>query len=61
MEDVLGFPDGVDGPALMENLRATAEPSGAAMVDVDIVEVDLTGDIKLVTDSSGTVHRAKHV
>jgi thioredoxin reductase (NADPH) len=31
------------------------------MIDDDIVAVDLTGDIKLLTDSAGTVHRAKTV
>jgi thioredoxin reductase (NADPH) len=31
------------------------------MVEDDIVEVDLTGDIKTVTDTAGTVHRAKAV
>jgi thioredoxin reductase (NADPH) len=45
----------------MENMRAQAMRFGAEMVDDDIVEVDLTGDIKLLTDSSGTVHCTKTV
>ncbi len=45
----------------MANMRAQAEKFGAEMIDDDIVEVDLTGDIKLLTDSAGTVHRAKTV
>ncbi len=45
----------------MENRWAQAEKFGAEMIDDDIVEVHLTGDIKLPTDSAGTVHRAKTV
>ncbi|MDF3139955.1 MULTISPECIES: thioredoxin-disulfide reductase [unclassified Streptomyces] len=61
VENFPGFPDGIDGPALMDNMRAQAEKFGAEMIDDDIVSVDLTGDIKLLTDSAGTVHRAKAV
>ncbi|MCX4632432.1 thioredoxin-disulfide reductase [Streptomyces sp. NBC_01443] len=61
VENFPGFPEGVDGPVLMENMRAQAERFGAEMIDDDIVSVDLTGDIKAVTDSEGTVHRAKAV
>lgn len=45
----------------MANMRAQAERFGADMVDDDVVEVDLTGDVKTVTDTAGTVHRAKTV
>ncbi|GHJ38529.1 hypothetical protein Sm713_41380 [Streptomyces sp. TS71-3] len=45
----------------MENMRAQAEKSGAEMIDDDIASADLTGDIKLLTDSAGTVHRARTV
>ncbi|MFE5936698.1 thioredoxin-disulfide reductase [Streptomyces sp. NPDC056470] len=61
VENFPGFPDGVDGPVLMENMRAQAEKFGAEMIDDDIVSVDLTGDVKELTDSAGTVHRAKSV
>ncbi|MEU8495340.1 thioredoxin-disulfide reductase [Streptomyces lavendulae] len=61
VENFPGFPEGVDGPVLMENMRAQAERFGAEMIDDDIVSVDLTGEVKTVTDSEGTVHRAKAV
>ncbi|MFJ8769857.1 thioredoxin-disulfide reductase [Streptomyces clavifer] len=61
VENFPGFPQGVDGPVLMDNMRAQAERFGAEMIDDDIVSVDLTGDTKLLTDSAGTVHRAKTV
>ncbi|MBZ9596383.1 thioredoxin-disulfide reductase [Streptomyces erythrochromogenes] len=61
VENFPGFPNGIDGPDLMDNMRAQAEKFGAEMIDDDIVSVDLSGDIKLLTDSEGTVHRAKAV
>lgn len=61
VENFPGFPTGIDGPDLMGNMRAQAERFGAEMIDDDVVSVDLTGDIKEVIDSEGTVHRAKAV
>ncbi|MCW2870075.1 thioredoxin-disulfide reductase [Actinacidiphila oryziradicis] len=61
VENFPGFREGIMGPDLMDNMRAQAERFGAELIPDDVIEVDLTGDIKKVTDSAGTVHKAKAV
>jgi thioredoxin reductase (NADPH) len=58
VENYPGFPEGVMGPDLMEQLRSQAERFGAELVTDDVTSVDLTGQIKVVVDGSGAEHRA---
>ena len=46
VENFPGFPDGVMGPDLMDNMRKQAERFGATFITDDVDRVDLTGDVK---------------
>jgi thioredoxin reductase (NADPH) len=61
VENFPGFREGILGPDLMDNMRAQAERFGAELIPDDVTAVDFSGEIKTVTDSAGTVHRAKAV
>ena len=61
VENFPGFPDGVMGPELMESLRAQAVRFGTEMITDDVTAVDLTGEIKSVTDGEGRTYQAKAV
>ena len=61
VENFPGFTDGIMGPDLMMNMRGQAERFGAEIITDDVAAVDLTGEIKYVTDGEGNVHRARAV
>ena len=61
VENFPGFPEGIQGPELMEKIQAQAERFGTKVLYNDVTELDLDGDVKRVTDADGTVHEAKAV
>ena len=54
VENFPGFRDGIQGPALMDEMRAQAERFGAEIVSDDVIELDLTGETKIVKTAEGT-------
>jgi thioredoxin reductase (NADPH) len=66
VENFPGFPAGIQGPELMENLKGQAERFGAELVPEDVVAVRLTGEVKEVDTGDPqwggiTTHRARAV
>jgi thioredoxin reductase (NADPH) len=60
VENFPGFPQGIQGPQLMDDMRTQAERFGAELVPRDVTEVDLTVDPKIVKVGD-EVHRAHAV
>jgi thioredoxin reductase (NADPH) len=56
VENFPGFPSGVMGPELMDNLRKQAERFGAELVTDDVTEVDLTAEPKVVRVGADIYH-----
>ena len=61
VENFPGFVDGVMGPVLMEDMRKQAARFGTELITDDVVEMDLTGEVKTVKDGSGNVVQARAV
>lgn len=61
VENFPGFRKGIMGPELMEEMRNQALRFDTEIVTDDIVAMDLTSEIKSVTDGSGKVTKAKSV
>lgn len=60
VENFPGFPDGILGPDLMDQMRKQAERFGAELLTADATRVELEGDIKTVYVGD-TAYRARAV
>ena len=54
VENFPGFREGIQGPQLMDEMRAQAERFGAELVSDDVISVELEGDLKTVRTEDGT-------
>ncbi|HKS00832.1 MAG TPA: thioredoxin-disulfide reductase [Arthrobacter sp.] len=61
VENFPGFPDGVQGPELMDGLQQQAEKFGAQVVFDDATSVQLKGHLKRVVTGGGETYEAPAV
>ncbi len=61
VENYPGFPNGLQGPELMDAFRAQAERFGTEVLLDDVIEVDLKGPVKIVKTGNGKTFEAKAV
>jgi thioredoxin reductase (NADPH) len=53
VENFPGFPKGIDGPELMDNMRQQAERFGTKVIEVDVTSVDFSGNRhKIITEDA---------
>lgn len=61
VENFPGFPEGIMGPDLMDHMRNQAKRFDVEIVTDDIVEMNLSGNVKILKDGSGNLIRARAV
>ncbi|MGQ3382908.1 thioredoxin-disulfide reductase [Glutamicibacter sp. TV12E] len=61
VENFPGFPEGIMGPDLMDNMQKQAERFGAEILFDDVTSMDLAGEIKTLSLADGTTYQARTV
>lgn len=61
VENFPGFVDGVQGPEVMESMRAQAERFGARVLSDDATHLDLAGRTKIIESGNGETFHAQAV
>lgn len=61
VENFPGFPEGIMGPQLMQNMREQVARFDAQLITDDVTSMKLDGPIKEVTDGEGNVYKARAV
>ena len=61
LENYPGFPRGTKGPELMKAMADHAESFGTEILNEEVVDLDLDGDIKVVRTKSGKEYQSKIV
>ncbi|WP_263730981.1 thioredoxin-disulfide reductase [Cellulomonas sp. SG140] len=61
VENFPGFPEGIQGPELMEAMQKQAEKFGAEVVWDDATSLDLAGPVKTIVTGGGDTYRARAV
>ena len=61
VENFPGFPEGIMGPQLMQNMREQVARFGAELITDDVTNLKLDGAIKEVTDGEGRTYQARSI